>query len=42
MSEQRINAYAQGLGLTGVAMVSVDEDWYALGLKVIDRRSDQN
>jgi predicted CoA-binding protein len=30
-----INAYAQTLGLTGVAMISVDQDWSALRLKVV-------
>lgn len=30
-----INAYAQTLGLQGVAMVSVNEDWSALRLKLV-------
>lgn len=30
-----INAYAKSLGLEGVAMISVDEDWSALRLKLI-------
>ena len=28
-----INAYAQSIGLEGVAMISIDEDWSALRLK---------
>jgi hypothetical protein len=31
-----INDYAKNLGLTGVAMISIDEDWSALRLKVTD------
>ncbi|MBI5563702.1 MAG: DUF3052 domain-containing protein [Chloroflexi bacterium] len=30
-----INAYAATLGLQGVAMISIDEDWSALRLKVM-------
>jgi hypothetical protein len=30
-----INAYAQTLGLAGVAMISIDQDWSALRLKVV-------
>ena len=30
-----INAYAKTLGLEGVAMISIDEDWSALRLKLI-------
>jgi hypothetical protein len=30
-----INAHAQTLGLTGVFMISIDEDWSALRLKVL-------
>jgi hypothetical protein len=30
-----INTYAHTLGLEGVAMISIDEDWSALRLKVI-------
>jgi hypothetical protein len=30
-----INAYAQTLGLQGVAMISIDDDWSALRLKVM-------
>jgi hypothetical protein len=30
-----INAYAQSLGLTGVAVISIDQDWSALRLKVV-------
>ena len=29
-----INAYAKTLGLTGVMMISVDQDWSALRLKI--------
>jgi hypothetical protein len=28
-----INAYAQTLGLVGVAMISIDDNWSALRLK---------
>lgn len=31
-----INAYAQSLGMEGVAMVAIDEDWSALRLKVTE------
>ena len=31
-----INAYAHTLGMEGVAMISIDEDWSALRLKVTD------
>ena len=30
-----INAYAKTLGLVGVAMISVNEDWSALRLKIV-------
>jgi hypothetical protein len=30
-----INAYAKTLGLEGVAMISIDDDWSALRLKLI-------
>jgi hypothetical protein len=30
-----INAYAQTLGLQGVAMISINDDWSALRLKLI-------
>jgi hypothetical protein len=30
-----INAYAQSLGMTGVAMISIDADWSALRLKAV-------
>jgi hypothetical protein len=29
-----INAYAHSIGLEGVAMISIDEDWSALRLKL--------
>ena len=32
---ESINTYAAGLGLKGVAIIAVDEDWAALRLKVI-------
>lgn len=35
VNRDSINAYAQTLGLQGVAMISIDEDWSALRLKVI-------
>jgi hypothetical protein len=30
-----INAYAQTLGLEGIAMISINDDWSALRLKVV-------
>ncbi|HJW84748.1 MAG TPA: hypothetical protein VJ754_10630, partial [Anaerolineae bacterium] len=30
-----INAYARSIGLEGVAMISIDEDWSALRLKAV-------
>ena len=33
INRDTINAYAQSIGLTGVAMISIDEDWSALRLK---------
>ena len=30
-----INAYARSIGLEGIAMISIDEDWSALRLKVV-------
>lgn len=33
INRDSINAYAQTLGLIGVAMISIDEDWSALRLK---------
>jgi hypothetical protein len=33
INRDRINEYAQTLGLQGVAMISVDPDWSALRLK---------
>jgi hypothetical protein len=35
INRDTINAYAQTLGLQGVAMISIDEDWAALRLKLI-------
>ncbi len=35
INRDTINAYAHTLGLEGVAMISIDEDWSALRLKVI-------
>ncbi len=34
INRDTINAYARSVGLTGVAMISIDEDWSALRLKV--------
>ncbi len=35
INRDTINAYAGSLGLQGVAMISIDDDWSALRLKVI-------
>jgi hypothetical protein len=35
INRDTINAYAQSLGLQGVAMISIDDDWAALRLKQI-------
>ncbi len=35
INRDTINAYAHTLGLEGVAMISIDDDWSALRLKVI-------
>ncbi len=35
INRDSINAYAQTIGLQGVAMISIDEDWSALRLKRI-------
>ena len=35
INRDTINAYAQTIGLQGVAMISIDEDWSALRLKII-------
>ena len=35
INRDTINAFAQTLGLQGVAMISIDEDWAALRLKLI-------
>ena len=34
INRDTINAYAQSIGLTGVAMISIDDDWSALRLKI--------
>ena len=34
INRDTINAYALSIGLTGVAMISIDEDWSALRLKL--------
>ncbi len=34
INRDTINAYALSIGLTGVAMISIDEDWSALRLKI--------
>ena len=36
MSRDSINVYSQTLGMTGVAMISLDDDWSAMRLKVVD------
>lgn len=35
INRDTINTYAQTIGLTGVAMISIDEDWSALRVKTI-------
>ncbi len=35
INRDTINAYAHSIGLEGVAMISIDEDWSALRLKPI-------
>ncbi len=35
INRDTINAYAQTIGLQGVAMISIDEDWAALRLKQV-------
>jgi hypothetical protein len=35
INRDTINAYAHSIGLEGVAMISIDDDWSALRLKVI-------
>ena len=35
INRDTINAYAQTMGLQGVAMISIDDDWAALRLKQI-------
>lgn len=35
INRDSINAYAQTVGLQGVAMIAIDDDWSALRLKVI-------
>lgn len=37
INRDTINAYAQTLGLQGIAMISIDEDWAALRLKLIQK-----
>ena len=37
INRDKINAYAQTLGLQGIAMISIDEDWAALRLKLIQK-----
>jgi hypothetical protein len=36
INRDTINAYAHTIGLEGVAMVSIDDDWSALRLKLIE------
>jgi len=35
INRDTINAYSHSIGLEGVAMISIDEDWSALRLKII-------
>jgi hypothetical protein len=35
INRDTINAYAQSLGMQGVAMISINEDWSALRLKLV-------
>ena len=35
INRDTINAYAHTIGLEGVAMISIDEDWSALRLKLV-------
>ncbi len=35
INRDSINAYAGSIGLQGVAMISIDDDWAALRLKVV-------
>jgi hypothetical protein len=35
INRDTINAYAASLGLQGVAMISIDDDWSALRLKIV-------
>lgn len=37
INRDTINAYAQTIGLQGVAMISIDEDWSALRLKMVGK-----
>ena len=37
INRDTIYAYAQTIGLQGVAMISLDEDWSALRLKLIEK-----
>jgi len=36
INRDSINAYAQEMGLQGVAMISIDDDWSALRLKAVE------
>jgi hypothetical protein len=36
INRDSINAYAQTIGLQGVAMISIDDDWSALRLKAVE------
>ena len=35
INRDSINAYAKRIGLQGVAMISIDDDWSALRLKIV-------
>jgi hypothetical protein len=37
INRDTINAYASTLGMQGVAIISIDDDWSALRLKLIQK-----
>ena len=39
INRDSINAYAHSIGLQGVAMISIDDTWSALRLKMANRES---
>lgn len=42
LNRDTINAYAQTLGLTGIAMIAIDDDWAALRVKIVEETHAQN